>query len=108
EALRAKLTEVERERDEAVSRGERVSSFAATLIGNACERHSAEIAVMGFPEFQQVQPKSCHWCCEADRDRLAAEVGRLAAGVKIAALAVAAVESMDRKSRAALSPEGKK
>lgn len=31
EALRAKLAEVERERDEAVSRSERVSSFAATL-----------------------------------------------------------------------------
>src|SRR5690606_2948875 len=41
------VAEVERERDEAVSRSERVSSFAATLIGNACERHSAEIAVMG-------------------------------------------------------------
>jgi hypothetical protein len=46
-----------------------ISDLAASLVGQACERHMEAIRAMSPAEFHAAAPKTCHWC---DRERLAA------------------------------------
>lgn len=80
------LNELERRVRAAEDHAQQVSTFAAKMIGHACERHADTIQKMSFNEFYSEMPRSCHWCAdervtalEAERDRLAAEVERLRA-----------------------------
>lgn len=96
ESLRAKLAEVERERDEAQTKAQRIGRMADEQLDRA-------LAAKGK--------------VEAERDRLAAEVGRLTEALKgIVALEQHSPDDVDdwliaedalRQARAALSPEGK-
>jgi hypothetical protein len=46
-----------------------ISDLAASLVGQACERHMEAIRAMSPAEFYDAAPQTCHWC---DRERLAA------------------------------------
>lgn len=48
--------------DAAAEREDRIAADAARIIGQACARHAAESARLGYDKFIKEFPKGCTWC----------------------------------------------